>query len=264
MPDNHATSKTKLVIRFCCCRTITTAVIIFSFFLGLSMVGEMGIAAASISTTPPIGGQELEGEEDDGQLTPESCGTSSSSGGTSNLTDGTNDSTTTGIAGANNTSLYENPDYGIQILCPENWVYLEEEDPIAGDFEFKVTFISLTEAPEFGTALESEVTPEVAPIVGVLVNEVPFGMDLLSFADLNIGGLRSLGYEIVSTSLNATLSGMQAWEVVYVDANRTMALQYSTIQGDRAYTVLYGSQESTFDKFLPIARDMITSFTIAQ
>jgi predicted small integral membrane protein len=89
-------------------------------------------------------------------------------------------------------------------------------------------------------------------------------MDLPSFADLNIRDLRSLGYEIVSTSLNATLSGMQAWEVVYVDANRTMALQYSTIQGDRSYTVLYGSQESTFDKFLPIARDMITSFTIAQ
>jgi hypothetical protein len=177
MPDNHATSKTKLVIRFCCCRTITTAVIIFSFFLGLSMVGEMGIAAGSISTTPEIGGQEAEEEEQQQQTTPQSCGSNSSNSGTSSLTDGINDGTTTGIVGANNnsaatSSLYENPNYGIQILCPENWVYLEEE-PFFSLVEFQVTFVPLTEAPEFGTALESEVTAEVAPTVGVLVDDVP-------------------------------------------------------------------------------------------
>src|SRR5918997_1051475 len=94
MPDNYAGSKTKLVICSCCYRTIMTAVIIFSFFLGSCMAGEINFASASISTTPPIGGQELE-EEQDGQLTPESC-----SGTTSltSLTDGTNDSTTLGIA----------------------------------------------------------------------------------------------------------------------------------------------------------------------
>jgi hypothetical protein len=258
MPDNYAGSKTKLVISSCCYRTTMTAVIIFSFLLGSCMVGEISFASASISTTPPIGGQGLE-EEQDGQLTPESCGSSSS--GTSNLTDGTNDSTTSGIAGANTTSLYENPDYGIEILCPENWVYLEEEDPFTGDFQ--VTFMSLTEALEFGTALESEVTPEVAPIVGVLISEVPSGnVDLQLFSDLNIEDLTSSGYEIVSSSLNATLSGMPAWEVVYVDANRTMFLQDWTIQGDRAYAVMYVSHESRFNEFLPIAQDMISSFTI--
>jgi hypothetical protein len=258
MPDNYAGSKTKLVICSCCYRTTMTAVIVFSFFLGSCMVGEISFASASISTTPPIGGQELE-EEQDGQLTPESCGSSS---GTSSLTDGTNDSTTSGIAGANTTSLYENPDHGIEILCPENWVYLEEdEDPFTG--EFQVTFMSLTEALEFGTALESEVTPEVAPIVGVLISEVPSGnVDLQLFSDLNIEDLTSSGYEILSSSLNSTLSGMPAWEVVYVDPNRTMFLQDWTIQGDRAYAVMYVSHESRFNEFLPIAQDMISSFTI--
>jgi hypothetical protein len=228
-----------------------TAVIIFFFFTGSFMVGEVGFAAASISTTPPIGGQELEEDE---QLTPESCGTS-------NLTDDTNDSTTTGIGGANTTSIYENPDFGIQILCPENWVYLEEVNPSTSDFQ--VTFMSLTEALEFGTALESEITPEVAPIVGVLISEVPSGnVDLQLFADLNLEDLTASGYEVVRSSLNATLSGMPAWEVVYVDANRTMFLQDWTIQGDKAYAVMYVSHESRFNEFLPIAQDMISSFII--
>lgn len=247
MVDNYAASKIKLVS---CCRMIMTAIIIFSFFLGLSIVGTVSVAAGSISSSQ-IGGQELEEEEQ--QQMPQSC--------SSSVTDGTDANTTTGIVGANSTiSLYENPEYGIQILCPEDWVYSEEENTFTGDFQ--VTFMSLTEALEFGRALESEVTPEVAPIVGVLISEVPFANDLQLFADLNTRDLASSGYEIISTNLNAILSGMPAFEVVYVDANGTTFLQDWIIQGDRAYAVMYVSHESRFNQFLPIAQDMISSFTI--
>jgi hypothetical protein len=247
MPDNYAGSKTKLVISSCCYRTTMTAVIIFSFFLGSFMLGEISFAAASISTTPPKGGQELEGEEE-GQLTPESCGTSS-------LTDGTNDSTTTGILGGNTTSLYENPEYGIQILCPENWIYDEEKNPFTGDFQ--ATFVSLIEVQQ------SQRTGETPSIVSVATREVPFAnLDLQLFADLNIEDLTSSGFEIISTGSNVTLSGLPAWEVVYVDANGTMFLQDWTIQGNRAYGVIYASHESRFNQLLPIAQDMISSFTI--
>jgi hypothetical protein len=255
--DNYAASKTKLVS---CCRTIMTAIIIFSFFLGLSMVGEVSVAVGSIST-PQIGGQELEEEEQQQQI-PESCGAngSSSSSSSSRLTDGTNASTATGIAGANNTAtttspLYENPEHGIQILCPENWVYSEEENPLTGDFQ--VYFTSLIEVQQ------SQRTGETPPTVSVATMQVPFAdLDLQLFADLNIQDLTSSGYEIISTSLNGTLSGMPAFEVVYVDANGTMFLQDWTIQGDRAYAVIYVSHESRFNQFLPIAQDMISSFTI--
>ena len=255
--DNYAASKTKLVS--CCCRTIMTAIIIFSFFLGLSVVGEISVAAGSIST-PQIGGQELEEEEQ--QQIPESCGDNSGgSSSSSSLTDGTNASTATGIAGANNTAttttspLYENPEHGIQILCPENWVYSEEENPLTGDFQ--VYFTSLIEVQQ------SQRTGETPPTVSVATMQVPFAdLDLQLFADLNSRDLRSSGYEIISTSLNGTLSGMPAFEVVYVDANRTMFLQDWTIQGDRAYAVIYVSHESRFNQFLPIAQDMISSFTI--
>ena len=179
--------------------------------------------------------------------------------GSSGVTDGTNANATTGIVDANNntttSSLYQNPEYGIQILCPENWVYGEEENPLTG--EFQVYFTSLIEVQQ------SQRNGEISPTVSVTTREVPLAnLDLQLFADLNIRDLTSEGYEIISTSLNTTLSGMSAFEVVYVDANRTMFLQDWTIRGDRAYGVIYVNHESRFNQFLPIAQDMISSFTI--
>jgi tetratricopeptide (TPR) repeat protein len=244
MMNNYASDKTKLVS----CRNVVFTAIIFSFFFGLSMVGEVGVAAGSISSSQ-IGGQEFE-EEEQQQHLPQIC---------SSVTAGTNANTTRGIVGANNntisSSLYENPEYAIQILCPENWVYFEEENLITG--EFYVYFMSLRQA------LESQETDESLHVVSVVTMEVPFAnLDIQRFADLNIEDLTSSGYEIISTNSNATLSGMPAFEVVYVDANGTMFLQNWTIQDDRAYAVLYASHESKFNQLLPIARDMISSFTI--
>jgi hypothetical protein len=234
-------------------RITMTVIILLS--LGLSIVGTASVAASPISNSQiGGGGQELQDEGQDQQRRLQVCGT------ISNMTEGTNATTTTtiGIDDANNnatTSLYENPDYGIQILCPENWAYLEEDDPVTGDLQ--VYFTSLIEVEQ------PQTTDQPPPTVSVVVMQLPtanLGVPL--FADLNIEDLTSSGHEIVSSSLNSTLSGMPAWEVVYVDANRTMFLQDWTIQGDRAYAVMYVSHESRFNEFLPIAQDMISSFTI--
>ncbi len=57
-----------------------------------------------------------------------------------------------------------------------------------------------------------------------------------------------------------------AYEAVTLgpEENRTKWFVVMTIQEERAYAVAYGSKESTFEQFLPIAQDMISSFTIAQ
>src|SRR5687767_5779824 len=101
MMDNYAASKTKLV-SYCCRMMMTTAITIFSFFFGLSMLGEVSVAAGSISSSQ-IGGQEFEEEEQQRQQLPQIC---------SSVTAGTNANTTTGIVGADNnntitSSLYE-------------------------------------------------------------------------------------------------------------------------------------------------------------
>jgi len=92
--------------------------------------------------------------------------------------------TTTGIDDGNNNGIfvYQNPEYGIQILCPENWIYGEEENLFTG--EFQVFFTSLIELQQ------SERTGETTPTVGVATREVPLAnLDLQLFADLNIEGL---------------------------------------------------------------------------
>jgi hypothetical protein len=256
MANIHATDggKTKLMSY---CRITITVIVLFS--LGLSMVGTASVAASPISNSSQLGGgQELQEEGQDQQRILQVCGS------ISNMTESTTNDTTatttaTGIDGANNnatTSLYENPDYGVQILCPENWVYLEEVNPVTGDLQVYFTPLAEVEQPQ-------TTGDETPPTVSVATMQLPtanLGVPL--FADLNIEDLTSSGYEIISSSLNATLSGMPAWEVVYVDTNRTMFLQDWTIQGDRAYAVFYVSHESRFNEFLPIAQDMISSFTI--
>ena len=247
MVNNYTISKTRLMS---CCRTIIAALTIFSFLFGLSMIGTTSVAASSQITG---GGQELDEEEQQRQR-PQTC---NSSWG---VADGTNaNTTTTGIDDGNNNnniSVYQNPEYGIQILCPENWIYGEEENRFTG--EFQVFFTSLIELQQ------SQRNGETTPTVGVATRQVPLAnLDLQLFADLNIRDLTSEeGYEIISTNLNTTLSGMPGFEVVYVDANRTMFMQVWTIQGDRAYGVIYVSPESRFNQVLPIAQDMMNSFTI--
>jgi hypothetical protein len=254
MVNNYAVSKTKLMS---CCRTIIAALTIFSFLFGLSMVGTTSVAASS----QMIGGGQQPEEEEQQRQRLQMCGpTGGVVDGINANTTATTTTTTTGIDDGNNnnnnsTSVYQNPEYGIQILCPENWIYGEEENLFTG--EFQVFFTSLIELQQ------SERTGETTPTVGVATREVPIAnLGLQLFADLNIEELTSEGYEIISTNLNTTLSGMPAFEVVYVDANRTIYLQDWTILGDRAYGVVYVNHESRFQQFLPIAQDMISSFTI--
>jgi hypothetical protein len=57
MVNNYAANKTKLVSY---CRMNMKPVIMFSFLLCLSMIGELGVATGSLISTPQIEGQELE------------------------------------------------------------------------------------------------------------------------------------------------------------------------------------------------------------
>jgi hypothetical protein len=251
-----------------------TAIVIFSLFVGLSLVGTVSVTAGSTMSASPIGGDGQEFQEEEGQQQQDEiqlCGSSNNnSTNGAGVTDGTNTNTTTaGIIAADNnnnstttSSIYENPEYGIQMLCPEDWVSMETENPLP--FDFQVTFVSLMDAFEVGRMLESGGTPEMAPAVGVAVMELPFGnADVRLLEDIITRGIASEGQQIISTNPNATLSGMPALEVVTVEPeNRTRGMQVWTIQGDKAYGVLYLSHESGFDQSLPIAQDMISSFTI--
>ena len=275
MVNNYSGSKTKMMN---CCRTMMTAIVIFSLFVGLSLVGTVSVTAGSTMSASPIGGDGQEFQEEEGQQQQNEiqlCGSSNNnSTNGAGVTDGTNTNTTTaGIIAADNnnnlttSSVYENPQHGIEIRHPEDWIYLEgaegAETAFPLDF-FNVVFVSPMDAFEVGRTLESGETPEVPPAVAVMMSELPIGTaDVRQFGNYLTEFLTSEGQQIISTNPNATLSGMPALEVVTVEPeNRTRNFYVSTVQGNIAYSIGYTSHESRFDQSLPIAQDMISSFTI--
>ncbi|MDQ3966939.1 MAG: hypothetical protein M3275_00920 [Thermoproteota archaeon] len=173
-------------------------------------------------------------------------------------------STTTTTTATATTLLYDNPNYGIQIRYPQDWAYIDSGAFSTGEAVAAVIFMPAIDALQF------RMTPPSTSVT-VLTLQLPFGnMDVRLLADyiLSSSAPQDRDYQLISTNPNATLSGMPAYEAVAIslepEENRTKSYVVMAIQGNRAYTVAYESQESTFEQFLPVARDMINSFTIAQ
>ncbi len=254
MVDNHATSKTRLVN---CYLTLMTTALLFFFLSSFFFVTPPNTAAATSAFGALVEGQQ---EQQEMQQTPEGNGRIPSETDTNTTrpviaADEDSNNSNNNDNGGSNTLLYENPKYGIQIRYPQNWIYREEENSLTGDF--MATFISPTEA------LRSQRANTTAPLVGVFTRTLPVGnLDLHTFGELNVQGLTSSGNKIISTSYSAVLSGLPAFEVLYMDLNGTMILQDWALYGDRGYALIYGSPESSFEQLLPVAQSMISSFKI--
>jgi len=89
----------------------------------------------------------------------------------------------------------------------------------------------------------------------------------------SITSLNSLQYnsnaniKIISTNSSAVLSDgeMLAYETVVVEPdNGTKWLYTMTLKDDWLYVLVYGGSQSRYDKLLPAAMDMISSFTLAK
>ncbi|MDQ4101666.1 MAG: hypothetical protein M3115_05720 [Thermoproteota archaeon] len=261
-----ASGKTKLMDYYYSMRMPAVITFFSLLFLSLSIYGPVNVAAGSISNSQIEGGEEQELQEEHSQI-PQNRNDNATMAITNSSR--TNANVATGIVdSANNndnnaTSLYENVEYGMQIRYPDDWIYIEDENLYP--FDFGVVFMSPRDAFEVGTTVESGGTPEIPPSVAAVVMELPFSgnIDAQLLEEIVTSGLTSEGYEIISSNPNTTLSGMPALEVVAVaPENEEMGIQIWTIQGGRAYAVIYVSDESRFDQSLPIAQDMISSFSL--
>lgn len=177
------------------------------------------------------------------------------------------------------TLLYDNPNNGIQIRYPQDWAYIDSETFFTGGPFAAVIFMPAMDALQFGMMMmppQQSTTGEMplpSTSVTALTLQLPFAnMDVRLLVDYILSSSAPVDrdYQLISTNPNATLSDRPAYayEAVTLSRepgeNRTKWFVVMTIQGDRAYAVAYGSQESTFEQFLPIARDMISSFAITQ
>ncbi len=212
-------SKTKLVS--CCCCTIMTAII---FFLGLSMVGTVSIAAGSISNSSQIGGQEL--QEQQGEW-----------------------------------PLYQNVTYGVSMLYPSNWIQQNRTGGEDDRFIYVSDFFSPEEADGYfayvTVAIDS--TPRTTNIQGYRDQSIDiyrqdpkfeeFQLLSSSIGNFTLAGMPAYSFEIAYTDLEFGPQNM---------------LEVGRLFDNRVYYIQYFADAPIYQKYLPIAERMIESFQIMQ
>ena len=222
MVNNYSASKIKLVS---CYRITMTAVI---FFLGLSMVGTVSVAAGSIPNSQ-IGGQELQEEEQQQQQ--------------------------------GEWSLYQNGTYGVSMLYPSNWTQQNSTQAENNRFILVSEFFSPKEASGYfaDVTIALDGMPQNTDIEGYRSQSIDVYRRDPNFEDFQL---------LSSSVGNFTLAGMPAYsfEITYTDPEfgPQKILEVGRIFDNRVYYIQYFADPPIYQKYLPIVERMIESFQITQ
>jgi photosystem II reaction center protein PsbP len=225
--NNYSASNVKPVS---CCNITRTAIILF--FLGLTMVGTVSVAASPLSNSSQIEGQELEEEEQQQQEQQQG-----------------------------EWSPYQNVTYGVSMLYPSNWT----QQNSTGDADDRFIVVSEFSSPEetdgyFAlviTAIDNR--PRTTSIEGYLSQSIDIYRQDPNFQE----------FQLLSSSVgNFTLAGMPAYslEIAYndVELGPQNMLEVGRIFDNRVYYIQYFADSPIYQKYFPIAQSMIESFQIMQ
>jgi hypothetical protein len=228
--NNYTASKVKLVS---CCHIMLTAIILF--FLGLTMVGTVNVAAGPVSNSSQVGGQELEEEEEQQQQQQQQ----------------------------GEWSPYQNVTYGVSMLYPSNWTQQNSTEVVAEDDRF-------IEVSEFFSPTE---TDGYFALVTITIDYMPRTTSIEGYLSQSIDIYRQdpdfPEFQLLSSSVgNFTLAGMPAYsfEIAYNDGQLgpQNILEVGRIFDNRVYYIQYFADTPIYQKYLPIAERMIESFQITQ
>jgi hypothetical protein len=225
MMNNYSASKVKLGSYF-----RITMVAVMLFFLGLTMVGTVSVAAGPVSNSSQVGAQELEEEQQQQQ------------GGW---------------------SPYQNVTYGVSILYPSNWTQQNNTAVVAEDDRFIV--ISEFFSPEETDGYFAYVTIAIDSMPQTTSIESYRGQSI----DIYRQDPDFQEFQLLSSSVgNFTLAGMPAYnlEVTYTDPEfgPQRMLEVGRIFENRVYYIQYFADPPIYQKYLPIVERMIESFQITQ
>jgi PsbP-like protein len=223
MMNNYAAIKTKLMS---CCRTTTIVII---FFLGLSMVGTVSVAASSVSNSSQVGGQELQGEQQQQQ---------------------------------GEWLLYQNVTYGVSMLYPSNWT----QQNSTGDVDDRFIGVSNFFSPEEET---DGYFAQVRIAINRMPQTTSIESYRSQSIDIYRQDPKFQEFQLLSASMgNFTLAGMPAYsfEIAYTDLEfgPQNILEVGRIFDNRVYYIQYFADPPIYQKYLPIAERMIESFQIMQ
>jgi hypothetical protein len=158
--------------------------------------------------------------------------------------------------------LYNNTDYGFQVLYPQDWNVIEG-DAEPGDF---LTNIVMFEPPgEMGKHFSGKFYGgEVLFVVNInnmLENQ---GLNLQQYADATYNDIDDKkGMKLIDYNSNSKIGGKEAFEIKYEQKQgkreyfkRTL----STTYGENFLDIIFKSRDKYSDQMLPLANTMIDSF----
>ena len=153
---------------------------------------------------------------------------------------------------------YNNSEYGIRMNYPSEWSYQEVQAPTdATIIPIVNMFPPISDDPNAVTFLQ----------IGIEELETPFSIDEYSRSIINGYRENRLNFDLVSSNTGNTLSGLPTYEIVFTDsANGTdrKLMEVGALDSDhnRVYYLLFNTEESRYDLFVPALESMIDSFQL--
>lgn len=154
---------------------------------------------------------------------------------------------------------YNNSEYGIRMNYPSDWSYQEVQAPTdATIIPIVNMFPPISDDPNAVTFLQ----------IGIEELETPFLIDEYSRSIINGYRESRLNFDLVSSNTDNTLSGLPTYEIVFTDsANGTdrKLMEVGALDSDnnRVYYLLFNTEESRYDLFVPALESMIDSFQLS-
>jgi hypothetical protein len=157
-------------------------------------------------------------------------------------------------------SEYSNPYYGFEIEYPSNWTSSESDIPSNATIYSVLNIVPpISEDPNLSTNLQ----------IGIEDLEIEQLPSLDQYARDTINAYRNTysNFTLESVQTNSTISGMPAYEIVFTDSSDGIdrkLVETGVIDetSNRAYYLFFETDNSTYDQFYPVARDIIDSFQL--
>jgi len=154
---------------------------------------------------------------------------------------------------------YNNSEYGIRLNYPSDWSYQEEVQASTNATVIPIVnmFPPISDDPNAVTFLE----------IGVEELQNPFTIDEYSRSVINGYRESRQNFDLVSSNTDGTLSGLPAYEIVFTDSangtdRRTMEVGALDSNNNRVYYLLFNTEESRYDLFVPSLESIIDSFQL--
>lgn len=162
----------------------------------------------------------------------------------------------------NNTALkrYENPGFGISIEYPSSWSGTQlRTDPSAPT---NTSIVAVFEAPRENQS-DSYRENLVIGVQGPHQEDI----SLEEYTQNSLNAFRSMSNGVmILQSYPSFLSGLPAHEIVYTSNLQYLNLKkmqiFTIVNGNTAYVITFGAEDSQFDKYIPEIRRMIDSIRI--